>query len=244
VSATIGEVLSSTDKAVIVATDTVITVTSNITTTNAQEINEAHRLARASAETAVQHAVRCGQLLIQQRKAMKYGEFTPWVKQNCEFSQATANNYMKAAKNPNALGISLRGLFPSGRPEYKASIKTAKNNTSKKVIRAVEVIEDDGSGDTDPSESTRVVDHNGDAHDDDHRHQGSYRPEACWRWEDASPSMQRIAREFSRRSKRERLYQVVLLADLLGVAGRYQEFERHAAAAVIAEAEKIKAGQS
>jgi hypothetical protein len=115
VSAVITEVLS-TEKAVIVATDTVITVTNNITAdTIAEKINEEHRLAHSAAETAVAHAVRCGQLLIQQRKAMNHGEFMPWVKKNCEFSHATANRYMKAGQNPHAVGISLRHLFPSGR---------------------------------------------------------------------------------------------------------------------------------
>jgi hypothetical protein len=131
VSAAISEMLS-TDKAVIVASDTAITVTNNITTDAiAEKINEEHRLAHSAAETAVAHAVRCGQLLIQQRKAMNHGEFMPWVKKNCEFSHATANRYMKAGQNPHAVGISLRHLFPSGR----------KPNGSRAVVREVGVDE-------------------------------------------------------------------------------------------------------
>jgi hypothetical protein len=84
----------------------------------AASINDAHRLAQGSAKDAIKHAVQCGELLLQQKKLVKHGEFMSWVEKNCEFSQATANNYMKAAQNPNALGISsVRHLFPSGRRE-------------------------------------------------------------------------------------------------------------------------------
>lgn len=95
-SAAVDEVLS-TDKAVIVATDTVITVTNNTTTdTIAEKINEEHRLARRGAETAVQHAVRCGLLLIEQKNVMKHGAFQAWIEKNCEFSYRSAALYMKA----------------------------------------------------------------------------------------------------------------------------------------------------
>ena len=85
------------------------------TDTAAKDINEQHRLARQSAETAVEHAIRCGELLIAQKAGAAHGTFGRWIESNCEFSQATANNYMKAAQNPNALGNSLRSLYRSGR---------------------------------------------------------------------------------------------------------------------------------
>jgi hypothetical protein len=80
-----------------------------------EEINQEHHLARSCAETAVQHAVRCGELLVEQKARLEHGEFGNWIAAHCEFSQATANNYMRSAQNPNALGISIRHLFPSGR---------------------------------------------------------------------------------------------------------------------------------
>jgi Protein of unknown function (DUF3102) len=80
------------------------------------QINEEHRLARSAASSAVQHAIHCGELLAEQKMKVGHGQFGYWIKIHCEFSQATANNYMRAAKNPNALGISIRHLFPSGRP--------------------------------------------------------------------------------------------------------------------------------
>jgi hypothetical protein len=80
----------TTGNAVIVATDTNITFV-------AEKINQEHRLARQGAETAVQHAVRCGQLLIEQKKVMKHGAFQAWIEKNCEFSYRSAALYTKAA---------------------------------------------------------------------------------------------------------------------------------------------------
>jgi hypothetical protein len=56
-------------------------------------------------------------LLLEVKASLKHGEFMSWVQENCRFSQATANNYMKASQNPNALGNSIRHLFPSGAPQ-------------------------------------------------------------------------------------------------------------------------------
>ncbi len=82
-------------------------------------INEEHRLACSCAATAMQHAIRCGELLTAKKACVQHGEFGAWIAKNCEFSQATANNYMRAAKNPNALGNSIRHLYASGRPQSK-----------------------------------------------------------------------------------------------------------------------------
>lgn len=79
----------------------------------ADEINEQHRLAR---ESFTEHAVRCGKLLLEQKQRVGYGNFGKWIEANCEFSVATANNYMKVAKSPNSLGklSAIRRLYPSG----------------------------------------------------------------------------------------------------------------------------------
>lgn len=63
----------------------------------AAQINEAHRLARQHAESAVQYAIRCGELLMQQKSKLRHGEFQAWIEANCEFAYATAARYMKAA---------------------------------------------------------------------------------------------------------------------------------------------------
>jgi hypothetical protein len=86
----------------------------------ASEINAEHQLAVESASGAIKHAIKCGELLTEQKSRLKHGEFGPWIAKHCKFSQATANNYMKAAQNPNAVGNSVRHLYESGRqPKQK-----------------------------------------------------------------------------------------------------------------------------
>ncbi len=81
------------------------------------EINTEHRLARQSADTAIQHAIRCGELLAVQKTKVGHGQFNYWIKTHCDFERSTATRYMQAARQ-NATGVAisnLRGLFPSGR---------------------------------------------------------------------------------------------------------------------------------
>jgi hypothetical protein len=86
-------------------------------TAAAQEINREHALARSCAESAVQHAIRCGQLLQSQKAFLGHGAFMPWVTANCEFQYSTAARYMKAAtQSSTGVEIStLSKIFPSGR---------------------------------------------------------------------------------------------------------------------------------
>ena len=93
-----------------------ITVTS-ISCTVISNINEQHRLARSCAETAVRHAIRCGELLLEQKGRVEHGEFGKWIATHCEFEYSTAARYMKAACQ-NSTGVeisSLSSLFSSGR---------------------------------------------------------------------------------------------------------------------------------
>lgn len=67
------------------------------------EVNEAHRLARASAESAVEHAIACGEMLAAIKERGKrdgtipHGAWQEWVEANCEFSYKCAQRYMNAA---------------------------------------------------------------------------------------------------------------------------------------------------
>ena len=63
----------------------------------AGEINEAHRLAKSCAETAINHAVKCGELLTAAKANLGPGEFDLWVAKNCDFGRSSAYAYMKAA---------------------------------------------------------------------------------------------------------------------------------------------------
>lgn len=90
----------------------------------ADQINEAHRLAKKSAETAINYAIRCGQLLEQAKGEVPRGTFDAWVDRHCDFGRSMAYNYLRAAKSSNALDgyTSLRqalslGTKPKERPE-------------------------------------------------------------------------------------------------------------------------------
>ena len=61
------------------------------------QINEEHRLARQSADSAIEHAIKCGELLAEQKARLNHGEFESWVEVNCEFAIRSAQAYMKAA---------------------------------------------------------------------------------------------------------------------------------------------------
>jgi hypothetical protein len=91
-------------------------VKSAVALATADNINEAHRLARSCAETAIKHAIRCGQLLLEKQKEVD--SLQSWIEEHGSFGYSTAKLYMRAARQ-NAAGVafdSLRGLFPSGRP--------------------------------------------------------------------------------------------------------------------------------
>lgn len=125
-----------------VTTDIVTAISTDIL---GERVNAEHRLARQSAETAVQHAIRCGELLSEQKARLPHGTFGKWIADNCEFSQATANNYMRASKNPNALGNSIRSLFPSGASPSEHDVrKHSLANFARRQQRVVERHDDIG----------------------------------------------------------------------------------------------------
>lgn len=73
------------------------------------EINQQHRLARTSAQNAIEHAIRCGELLALKKHELRHGEFKPWIAANCEFSYESAKKYMQVsreAQKGNALPFS------------------------------------------------------------------------------------------------------------------------------------------
>jgi hypothetical protein len=85
------------------------------TDVHADEINTEHELAKRSAEDAVAHAVRCGELLMAQKRRCGHGNFVAWVKEHCCFSHDTANIYMRTARKKTSALVfqSLRQLIES-----------------------------------------------------------------------------------------------------------------------------------
>jgi hypothetical protein len=96
---------------------------------SAAEINDAHQCAQESAANAVEHAIRCGELLLAKQDQLGHGGFHSWIEGNCDFALSTAKRYITAAKK-KATGVavpSLSGIFPSGQPG-------AKSNTPKGAV--------------------------------------------------------------------------------------------------------------
>lgn len=98
---------------------------SKLPVASAKQINEQHRLAIQCAENAIEHAILCGQMLVDRKSSLAHGEFLPWIEKNCDFAISTATRYMKAARSSEAVNLSsLRHIFPSAKPkEYGNSDK-------------------------------------------------------------------------------------------------------------------------
>ncbi|MGI8805121.1 MAG: DUF3102 domain-containing protein [Thermoleophilaceae bacterium] len=65
----------------------------------AGRIRAEHELAQQALTSAVDHGVRCGLLLEQAKAGVAHGEWLPWLADNVEFSERTAQVYMRLAAN-------------------------------------------------------------------------------------------------------------------------------------------------
>jgi hypothetical protein len=83
---------------------------SKLVTTLAVRIRQELEATRTSLVQAVEHAITAGELLIEAKQQVKHGEWLPWLTENCEISERTAQAYMKLARAPlekrNALRFS------------------------------------------------------------------------------------------------------------------------------------------
>jgi hypothetical protein len=62
----------------------------------AQEIQQAHEQALASARTSLQHARRAGEMLLCAKAKVGHGDWLPWLKKQCpRISERTAQVYMQ-----------------------------------------------------------------------------------------------------------------------------------------------------
>lgn len=67
--------------------------------TLAAQINAAHDMASRSAQAAITHAIAVGEGLIEAKALVDHGQWLPWLAENCDFSEDTAQTYMKLARN-------------------------------------------------------------------------------------------------------------------------------------------------
>ncbi len=69
------------------------------------EINDTHAQAMLHAGEAMNHALRCGDLLIKAKATVQHGHWLPWLRQNIAFSERTAQGYMRIAERYSRLQI-------------------------------------------------------------------------------------------------------------------------------------------
>jgi hypothetical protein len=69
----------------------------------AARIQAAHEAAQSAMRSAVIHAVEAGRLLMEAKKLVRHGNWTGWLKQNCEFSERTAQGYIRLARELSKL---------------------------------------------------------------------------------------------------------------------------------------------
>jgi hypothetical protein len=72
----------------------------------AVEIKREHEAAGYRFRESLNHARAAGVRLLEVKSRLAHGEYMPWVKAHCGFSQSTANLYAKLAKGWGALGNS------------------------------------------------------------------------------------------------------------------------------------------
>ena len=66
--------------------------------TLAAKIRIEHEAVRLAAETATEHAIRCGRLLAEAKDGLVHGQWLSWLKDHCSLSDRTAQAYMRLAK--------------------------------------------------------------------------------------------------------------------------------------------------
>ncbi len=72
----------------------------------AREINTEHSHVETHKHTTIQHAIRCGELLLEMKQRVGHGNWLAWVEEHFEASERTARNYMEIAKSAAVADLS------------------------------------------------------------------------------------------------------------------------------------------
>ena len=62
------------------------------------EINTEHEIVVNACKSAVEHAIKAGDLLTKAKSMVNHGQWIPWLKDNFTFSERTAQAYMRLAR--------------------------------------------------------------------------------------------------------------------------------------------------
>lgn len=112
-------------------------------------IREEHEAAVSAARSALDHARKAGELLIQAKAQLAHGEWTPWLGANFPASPRTARLYMRVAErwpelaatqNGNALPIrEAAKLLAESKAPSRFEELDAKIQAAREVLRGVEI---------------------------------------------------------------------------------------------------------
>lgn len=69
----------------------------------AEQANTEHAAFETTQSAAVAHAIAAGEALIAAKAELERGQWLPWVRANLDFSERMARNYMRIARNGNAV---------------------------------------------------------------------------------------------------------------------------------------------
>jgi hypothetical protein len=85
----------------------------------AARINAEHRACEAAAVSAVEHAIRAGEMLVEVKSSLKHGEWLPWLEDNFEGTARTAQVYMQLHSRRSELTNTQRASHLSIRSALK-----------------------------------------------------------------------------------------------------------------------------
>ncbi len=115
----------------------------------AEQINWEHDQAQHAARSALEHALKAGELLLQAKQQCPYGEWYLWVKQHCQFADRTARLYMQLAKEraffsepewQRVADLPLREAIQCLRPEPSQALAKEDAGEDERIKRAQQQI--------------------------------------------------------------------------------------------------------
>jgi hypothetical protein len=68
--------------------------------TLAARIRHEHEQVATSMMSAINHAIAAGELLLEAKRQVKHGAWLPWLAENCDIAERTAQAYMRLARTP------------------------------------------------------------------------------------------------------------------------------------------------
>ena len=63
-------------------------------------IRHEHEQVATSMMSVINHAIAAGELLLEAKRQVKHGEWLPWLAENCDIAERTAQVYMRLARTP------------------------------------------------------------------------------------------------------------------------------------------------